>query len=67
MLEASGDLGLQLEGVPRHATLEDAEAAPSSVVKVGQKQHKSRNRVGGIMDGFVLVAFPARWGVYLVV
>eukprot|EP00903_Cladosiphon_okamuranus_P016305 g15037.t1 len=29
-LEASGDLGLQLEGLPRHATLGDAEAAAPS-------------------------------------
>eukprot|EP00752_Nemacystus_decipiens_P012458 g11037.t1 len=32
-LEASGDLGLQLEGVPRHATLADAEAAAPSADK----------------------------------
>lgn len=35
-LEASGDLGLQLEGVPRHATLADAEAAAPSVEKVSR-------------------------------
>lgn len=33
-LEASGDLGLKLEGVPRHATIADAEASTPSVEKV---------------------------------